>query len=438
MSATSKAQTLAINGGKPFRTKPFPSWPVHDEAEVKAVANVARSGKWWRCAYDGTPEPSRVETFENLFAKAHRAKYALGVTSGSTALEIAVRAAGVKPGDEVITTPYTFIATSLCIMNAFAVPVYTDVEPDSYNMDADQIEGLITERTKAIIPVHFSGNLCDMEKIMSIGCKHRLVVIEDAAHAHGVEYRGEKFAGTMGDMGCFSFQESKNVPTGEGGMLLTDDKSYYDLAFSLHHIGRLPGEAWYKHFHQAWNYRMSEFVAAIGVVQLDRLFEQNARRMENYNYLKSGLMKLPGLRACQSLPGITKHSHHLVMLRYDASEVGGIHRDEFVAALGAEGIPALAGYAFPNYANPFMTSAETRERYRAAGIELPDYRRYADRCPNAERACREEAIWLEHRLLLGTRQDMADLIGGFAKVIEGLRGWSITASTAPVVFPSHR
>src|SRR5579872_5452740 len=185
MSAISKAQTLAINGGQPYRTKPFPGWPVHDDAEVKAVAEVAASGKWWRCAYDDSAEQSRVETFEQLFAKAHRAKYALGTTSGTTALEIAVRVAGVKPGDEIITTPYTFIATSLCIMNAFAVPVYTDIDPASYNMDADQIEGLITDRTKAIVPVHFSGNLCDMDTIMAIGRKHGLIVIEDAAHAHG-------------------------------------------------------------------------------------------------------------------------------------------------------------------------------------------------------------------------------------------------------------
>ena len=239
---------------------------------------------------------------------------------------------------------------------------------------------------------------------------------------HGVEYRGEKFAGTMGDMGCFSFQESKNVPTGEGGMLLTDDKSYYDLAFSLHHIGRLPGEAWYKHFHQAWNYRMSEFVAAIGVVQLDRLFEQNARPdEENYNYLKSGLMKLPGLRACQSLPGITKHSHHLVMLRYDASEVGGIHRDEFVAAPRGQGHSGACRLRLSELCQPVhdqrRRAALSGRRHRASRLS-PICRPL----PRRRRACREEAIWLEHRLLLGTRQDMADLIGGFAKVIEGFRG----------------
>jgi dTDP-4-amino-4,6-dideoxygalactose transaminase len=421
---------LAINGGTPYRQTPFTKWPVHDEAEVVAVSDVARSGKWWRCAYstselekksaDQIAGRSRVEVFEERFAAAHRAKYGIAVTNGSEALDIAIRAAGVKPGDEVITTPYTFVSTSMCIMNNFGVPVYTDIDPASYNMDAGQIEGLITERTKAIIPVHFSGNLCDMERIMSVAARHKLAVIEDAAHAHGVEYKGEKYAGTFGDFGCFSFQESKNLPTGEGGLILTDDDKHYETAFSMHHLGRLPGEVWYKHFHQAWNCRMNEFTAAIGIVQLGRLFAQNERRMQNHAYLMDKLGKLPGITPCVNLPGITKHSHHLQMLRYNASEVGGTPRSEFLTALAAEGIPCLAGYTFPNYGNPFMTSDETRARYRAAGIDLPDYSQYADRCPHTERACYHEAIWLEHRLLLGSRQDMDDIAGAFAKVIKGL------------------
>lgn len=426
------SQKLAIHGGAPYRTAPFTSWPIHDEAEAKAVADVANSGKWWRCAY-GTGElekksadqvagRSRVEVFEERFAAAHGAKYGIAVTNGSAALDIAVRAVGVQPGDEVITTPYTFVSTSMCIMNNFGVPVYTDIEADSYNMDAGQIESLITERTKAILPVHFSGNLCDMERIMAIARKHGLPVIEDAAHAHGVEYKGEKFAGTFGDLNCFSFQESKNLPTGEGGMLLTDSDELYERAFSMHHLGRLPEEVWYKHFHQAWNCRMNEFTAAVGIVQLDRLFEQNARRMENHTYLMEKLADLPGLTPCRNLPGLTKHSHHLQMLRYNADEVGGVARDDVILALNAEGIPCLAGYTFPSYDNPFMSSDETRARYKAAGIDLPDYRAYADRCPNAQRACYHEAIWLEHRLMLGARQDMDDIAGGFAKVIEAFVG----------------
>ncbi len=427
MSAAPDSPQLAINGGTPVRCEPFPSWPMHDEAEAAAVAAVANSGKWWRCAYsdaeleqkhpDQIEGRSRVEVFEERFAHAHGAKYAIAVTSGTAALEIAIRAAGIVPGDEVITTPYTFIATSKCIMNQLAVPVYTDIDPHSYNMDVSQIEGLITERTRAILPVHFSGNLCEMQAINAIAEKHGLVVIEDAAHAHGVELDGRQFAGTFGDMGCFSFQESKNVATGEGGMLLTNDDRYYELAFSLHHLGRLPGELWYKHFHQGWNYRMNEFTAAVGIVQLGRLFEQNARRMENYDYLMPALAELPGIEPIRNLPGITRHSHHLQMLRYDAEAAGGLSRDDLIAALNAEGIPCLAGYTFPNYANPFMNSEETRSRFAAAGITLPDYDAYAERCPHTQRACDEEAVWLEHRLLLGDRSDMDDIIAGFTKLL---------------------
>ena len=432
MPSKTELESLAINGGTPVRKKPFTGWPFHDAKEAEAVADVANSGKWWRCAYspdeleekksDQIEGRSRIEAFEERFAKAHRAKYAIAVPNGTCALEIAVRACGILPGDEVITTPYTFIATSKCIMNELAVPVYTDIEPDSYNMNVDQIEGLITEKTKAILPVHFSGNLCDMDRINAIARKHDLKVIEDAAHAHGVEYKGERFAGALGDMGCFSFQESKNLATGEGGMILTNDKELYALAFSLHHLGRLPGELWYKHFHLGWNYRMNEFTAAVGLVQLDRLFEQNAQRMTNYEYLMQGLTSLPGIQACQNNPDMTKHSHHLQMLRYNSEELGGVHRDDFVDALVAEGIPALTGYTFPNYANPFMNSEESRRRYAAAGIDMPDYAAYAERCPVTERACYEEAIWLEHRLLLGTTQDMDDIIAGFTKLVEAYRG----------------
>ncbi len=432
MSAKSGQESLAINGGTPLRTEPFTTWPVHGEAEAKAVMDVANSGKWWRCAYsadeleekeEGQIEGrSRVEAFEEQFAKAHKAKYAIAVTNGTCALEIALRAIGILPGDEVITTPYTFIATSKCIMNQLAVPVYTDIDPTNYNMDADQIEDLITPKTKAILPVHFSGNLCDMDKINAIAKKHNLKVIEDAAHAHGVEYKGEQFAGTLGDIGCFSFQESKNVACGEGGMILTNNKEYYDLCYSLHHLGRLPGELWYKHFHLAWNYRMTEFTAAIGLVQLSRLFEQNELREKNYQHLMNGLSQLPGIRVCQNNPDMTKHSHHLQMLMYNSEEVGGIHRDQFVDSLNAEGIPALTGYTFPNYANPFMTSEETGARYTAASISFPDYSEYAKKCPITERACYDESIWLEHRLMLGTTKDMDDIIAGFSKVIQAYQG----------------
>ncbi|NPV54500.1 MAG: DegT/DnrJ/EryC1/StrS family aminotransferase [Firmicutes bacterium] len=424
---------LAINGGAPVRTKPFPRWPVCDEKEAEAVREVALSGKWWMGAYskgelekrDKIEGRSKVEELEEKFAKHHKARYAVATSSGSSALEIAVRAAGIGPGDEVITTPYTFIATSTCILNNNAIPVYVDIDPETYNINADLIEEAITERTKAILPVHFSGNLADMDKICAIAEKHGLVVIEDASHAHGVERDGEKYAGTFGQMGCFSFQEAKNMAAGEGGMILTDDPELEDICYSLHHYGRVRDGLWYEHHRLGWNARMTEFQAAILLVQLERLDKLNRVRMENVKYLKSRLDSIPGIKYCKDDPRITKHSHHLFMMRYDSEEFDGVHRNKFVDALNAEGIPAITGYTFPNYANPFMVNKvfhsgscpASCEKYSSVTI---DYRVYKDKCPVAERACYEEAIWLEHRLFLGTKADMDDIVEAILKIRENL------------------
>ncbi|MCK4400774.1 DegT/DnrJ/EryC1/StrS family aminotransferase [bacterium] len=401
---------LAINGGKPVREKSFPIWPVCDEKEAEAVRQVALSGKWWRGAYsksefdrqDTGEERSKIAEFEENFARHHHAKYAVAVASGSAALEISVRALGIGAGDEVITTPYTFIATTTCILNNNAVPVYVDIDHETYNINADLIERAITPRTKAIIPVHFSGDLCDMEKINILAMKYNLKVIEDAAHAHGVELDGEKMAGTFGDLGVFSFQSAKNMASGEGGIIITNNEELADICFSLHHYGRVKDGLWYEHHRLGWNYRMAEFQAAILLVQLSRLDKLNRIRMKNAEYLYEKISKIDGIKPCRINTRLTKHSHHIFMLRYDATKFGNIHRDKFVEALNAEGIPALTGYTFPNYANPFMQSQIFKK----------------GECPVVEKACNEEAIWLEHRLLLGDRNDMDDIVKAFEKIKE--------------------
>jgi len=419
---------LAIEGGKPVREKPFPTWPVCDEREAEAVRQVALSGKWWRGAYsksefdrqDVGEERSKVEEFEERFARHHRAKYALAVSSGSAALEISVRALGIGPGDEVITTPYTFIATTTCILNNNAVPAYVDIDQETYNINAGLIEQAITPRTKAIIPVHFSGDLCDMEKINAIARKYNLKVIEDAAHAHGVEMDGKKMAGTFGDLGAFSFQSAKNMASGEGGIIITDNEELADICFSLHHYGRVKDGLWYEHHRLGWNYRMTEFPAAILLVQLSRLDELNRIRMKNARYLYEELSKIEGIKSCRINPRLTKHSHHIFMLRYDASKFGNVHRDGFVAALNAEGIPALTGYTFPNYANPFMVNQVFhKDRCPTAcsryGSKI-NYQSYKEKCPVTEKACNKEAVWFEHRLLLGNKEDIDDIIKAIRKI----------------------
>ncbi|MCL5019919.1 MAG: DegT/DnrJ/EryC1/StrS family aminotransferase, partial [Patescibacteria group bacterium] len=344
-------EKLAVHGGKPVRIRPFHSWPVWDEHEINAVIKAVRSGKWWRGAYSklelssraeySDEDISRVELFEDRFSALHKAHYAVATVNGTAALDVSIRALGINPGDEVITTPYTFISTSTCILNNFAVPVYVDIDPETYNINADLIERAITKRTRAILPVHFSGNLADMDVINAVAQRHGLKVLEDACHSHGVELTDEKMAGTLGHIGCFSFQASKNMAGGEGGILITNDEQLYKTCFSLHHIGREEGKLWYEHYRLGWNYRMTELVAAVLLAQLERLMEQNALRMQNYNYLINKLKDVPGIIPCRLNPKVSKHSHHLVMLRYDKIKVNNVHRDRFIEALNAEGIPCL-------------------------------------------------------------------------------------------------
>lgn len=225
---------LALVGGTPVRTKPFPAWPQFDEREVEAVASVVRSGQWGRLA--GT----EVAQLEKEFAAAHDAKYALGVTNGTTALEVALLALGIGPGDEVIVPAYTFVASATCVLTVNAIPVFADIDLDTFNIDLDSVRAKITPRTKAIIPVHFAGLPVNMDELLALAREHNLHVVEDTAHGHGAKWRG-KGVGSHGEFGAFSFQASKNMNSGEGGIVITNDHELYERANSLHSFGRLPG-----------------------------------------------------------------------------------------------------------------------------------------------------------------------------------------------------
>ena len=401
------AHTLAINGGPKTRERPFPAWPIAGAEEEAALLDVLRSGQWGRLSGD------RVAAFEEAFAAYQDADYAIGVSSGTTALRLALLAAGVEEGDEVIVPPYTFLATATAVVEANATPIFADIEPDTYNIDPDKIAAAITPRTVAIIPVHFAGQAADMEQINALGRQRGLVVIEDAAHAHGALYLGRKL-GAMGDMGCFSFQSSKNLTAGEGGMILTNAEAYSRLCRSYHNCGRLPHGAWYEHHLIGGNYRMTEWQGALLLAQLGRLEEQTRLRDENGLYLNSKLAPIPGIRPMARGQAVTRHSYHLYMFRYDPAAFGGIPRDRFVAALNAEGIPCSGGYRVGLYAQPIF--AERRfgpfNGYRTA---RPDLRYDASDYPVCERACRE-AVWLAQSLLLGTRDDMDDIVRAIEKV----------------------
>jgi dTDP-4-amino-4,6-dideoxygalactose transaminase len=427
---------LALMGGTPIRTASFPEWPVHDEREVEAVAQVIRSGKWWRFAYATgvelhedleAPEISKVVEFSLKFAQHHQAKHGIAVANGTASLEIIMKSLGVGPGDEVIVPAYTFIASASAVLQVNAVPVFVDVQPDTYNIDPDRIEEAITPRTRAIEPVHFGGQPADMDRVLEIASKHGLAVIEDAAHAHGSEWRGRK-VGALGNAGSFSFQASKNMTAGEGGMILTNDSALAERSDSYLWAGREKGRPWYEFHRLGWNYRLTEIQAAILLIQLTRLEEQNQRRMENARYLDQQLAEVGGVKPLKWDERATKHSHHIYIMRYDANAFGGLSRDRFVQALSAEGIPASSGYAFPLYANPMFLNREFYPQGCPISCQYydhdVDFAAYAEKCPVSERICREESVWLEHRLLLGTKKDMDDIAVAVAKIkcaVEELR-----------------
>lgn len=403
------AETLALLGGSPVRTKPFPTWPIFGEEEERALVRALRTGKWGRLA------GNEVATFERRFADYHQAKHAVAVVNGTVALRLALIAAGIAAGDEVIVPPYTFLATASIVVECNATPVFADLELDTFNLDPKAVERAITPRTKAIIPVHLAGQAVDMDAMMNIARRHNLVVIEDACHAHGAEYKGRRL-GALGHMGVFSFQASKNLNSGEGGILLSNDEPLAGRVWSAHNCGRRPGRAWYEHFTVGGNYRLSEFQGAVLNAQFDRLPEQAAVRDRNGRYLAERLAKIPGVIPQRRGPDCTRHAYHLFALRLDP-DVLGVTRDAFIEALIAEGIPSLAGYVIPLYRQELFTNLAfgPYTAYQTAQPGL-DYRQVC--CPNCETICYRQGAWLEQRMMLASEADMDDIVRAFQKVYE--------------------
>jgi len=400
-----KADTLAIDGGTPVRSRPWPRWPIFDETEEQAILEVVRSGKWW------SVEGTKVREFEEAFARFQDAQFAVCVTNGTAALEVALRAAHIGCGDEVIVPPYTFIATATAVLAVGATPVFVDVEEESLNIDPTKIEEAITPRTRAIIPVHIAGCPADMDGVLEVARKHNLLVIEDAAQAHAAEWKGTK-VGAIGDMGCFSFQASKNLNAGEGGAVLTNDPHWADQVWSVHNVGRVRGGRWYEHHVLGSNFRMTEFQAAILLAQLKRLPEQTERRTQNAHRLTEMLSQIPGIRPPRPDPRVTRHAYHLYIFRYDKNHFGGRPREDFLKALNAEGIPCSAGYVPLYKERVFLNRPISKDLCQLS--TLKDYSKV--QCPVCERACYEEAVWLYQNMLLGDERDIEDIATAVAKV----------------------
>ncbi|MBI2438717.1 MAG: DegT/DnrJ/EryC1/StrS family aminotransferase [Lentisphaerae bacterium] len=417
---------LAINQGRPVRTAPFASWPVFDAAEEAALLKVLRSGKWWRFAFGqgvelAEPEQgeqSEVVLFQKEFADYHECRYGVAAANGTGTLEIGIRALDFAIGDEIIIPAYTYIACAACVLQNNLVPIFVDVEADTYNLDPARIEQAITPRTRAIMVVHFGGQVADMDRILAIAAKHRLAVIEDAAHAHGCAWKGKK-AGSFGLFSSFSFQASKNMTSGEGGILCANDQALATECDSLLWAGRRVGRPWYEFHRLGWNYRMTEFQAAILRCQLQRLDRQIDCRARNAEYLSEQLARIEGVSPLVPDPRATRHGYHVYMFRYD-EERTGLKRERFLKALVAEGIPAVSGYTFPLYKNPMFLEKKFINGSFPLGSAYHadlDYREFAALCPVAERAAGSEAVWLPQNVLLGSRKDIADIVEAIQKVL---------------------
>lgn len=388
---TPSTPILALFGGVPERRIPFPAWPVFDDSERAAVLDVLESKAW------GGYSP-KVQEFEQMFAKYHEARFGVAACNGTVTLETALLAAGIRPGDEVIVPPITFVATANSVLRVGAVPVFVDIEPATGNLDPERVEEAIGAATRALIAVHFGGHPANMDALLKIARRHNLIVIEDAAHAHGARWNGRK-VGSLGDIGSFSFQQSKNMTAGEGGILITNDENLSNEARAICNQGRRPGGGWYEHAVLGTNYRLTGWQAAILLCQLARLPHQIEKRARNASILNKFFADVPALLPPAIDNRVTTHGFYLYVLRLNPEALHGISKDTFVRALLAEGIPGASGYPHPIYANQVFAS------YPHKRLE----------CPEAERFCRE-CFWISHEILLADEEDLFDFMRAIEKI----------------------
>jgi dTDP-4-amino-4,6-dideoxygalactose transaminase len=404
-------EKLALLGGEPVKSTPFPEWPAFDEHERQALLEVLESRIWWR-----TPG-TRTLKFEQDFAAYHQAKHGIAVTNGTAALEVAIAAVGIVPGDEVIIPDFTFVATASAVLFASAMPVMVDVRPDTYCLDPELVEDAITSRTRAIIPVHVGGHPADMDTLLAIARKHDLRLIEDCSHAHGSEWKGHK-VGAIGDIGTFSFQASKLMTAGEGGIVVTNDDELGQLARSVHDCGRMPGEWFYSHFIYGSNYRLSEWQGAVLSQQLSRLDEQAAVRTRNAAFLDAELPKIAGITPQALDPRVTRNGHYAYIIHYNAAEFAGAPITKFIEAFNKEGFPTQASYPPVHELDVFQSGAFLRRLSAEQGSG--DFAFLNNHFPNSERGA-WETFWLPQPVLLGTQDDMTLVLEAIRKIQRNAR-----------------
>jgi len=404
---------LAILGGSPVRTRPFTPWPQYLPGDAQRLQEVLESRHW-----GGFPVPSKhAGEFAERFAKLHGAQYGICLTNGTIALVAALLAAGVRFGDEVIVPAYTWDGTATAVLFAGGVPVFADVNPDTYCLDVESVRAAITPRTKAILPVHLAMRFVDMDGLMRLAKAHNLKVIEDCAHAHGGQFHG-RGAGSMGDVGCFSFQESKLMTAGEGGIVITSDLQIFEHLQSQINCGRSSLTDQFRQRVLGSNYRMTELQAALLIGQLDMLPDLSKRRAQAAARLSEGLSRIQGIRVLPPQPAITRDTIYCYVFQYRAEDLG-VPRDLFVAALDAEGIRCDGRFYEAVYRSDlFYASPELSPQLSTARAVPVDYSKCD--CPVSERAAYHEAVWIPQFVLLGGDQDVDDVVRAVEKVMKNL------------------
>ena len=414
---------LAIKGGDPVRTAPWTRWPHTNERALDLVTEVLRSGN---LSDDGPMETQFAADFASFCTAAH----GICVMNGTVSLRVALEAAGVQAGDEVIVPGLTWVATASAVVDINAVPIFVDVDPESLCIDPGAVEVAITDRTRAIIPVHLSCAVADMGALIPLAADHRITLVEDCAHSHGAQWRmpdgSVRGTGSMGDFGSFSFQSSKTLSTGDGGIIVTSDEELADRCWSIRNVGRprRPGQApLYGN-----NYRLTELQAAVLRAGLERLPAEMEHRQRNADYVTRGLTDLPGLRPISRDPRLVRQAFYGYIIRYDAEAFDGLPKATFLAALKAEGILAAPGYP-PVYEQELWQIDHRRlpfaSRYDPA---VDDYE--PPHCPVAEQASHNEVIALPQPLLLGSQTDMDDVIAALTKLVEHREELASTAAAS--------
>lgn len=399
--------TLALHGGTPVRSRPYPSWPQTTELDEEYILKALRNHRW--CTFDA----EFIPRFEKAWAEKIGAHGCVMTPCGTHALHMAVELLGIGPGDEVLVSPFTYIATIDAIMLSYALPVFVDTDLKTFQMDPSDIEHRITEHTRAILPVHILGGAANLDEILAIARKHKLPVIEDACQGQLAEWRGKKL-GTLGAVGCFSFQESKILPGGEAGAFVSADQDLIDKAYCFRDFGN-DQKGKHGYFMRGTKYRISDFAAAVLMAQLTRLDDVCATREKHAAYLKRELRQFPGLMPQENYPQNTRHNYYVFGLRYDPEQFKGLTRAKFMEAMQGEGIPVGAIYP-PLNKQPFLEAQLNSRHFRAVfSKERLDRYRKKNSCQNNDTLC-ATCLSLSHEVLIGTQDDVDDVLEACAKV----------------------